>query len=47
MWAFRSIPLIVQIIFWFNVSYLYPRLGVGIPFGPVWWRSTSCSTRCR
>ena len=35
VWAFRSIPLIVQIIFWFNVSYLYPRLGFGIPFGPV------------
>ncbi|MFI9380420.1 amino acid ABC transporter permease [Kutzneria sp. NPDC052558] len=35
VWAFRSIPLIVQIIFWFNVSYLYPKLGFGIPFGPV------------
>lgn len=35
VWAFRSIPLIVQIIFWFNVSYLYPQLGFGIPFGPV------------
>lgn len=35
VWAFRSIPLIVQIIFWFNVSYLYPKLGFGVPFGPV------------
>jgi len=37
VWAFRSIPLIVQIIFWFNISYLYPKLGVGIPFGPVFF----------
>jgi len=37
VWAFRSIPLIVQIIFWFNVSYLYPKLGFGIPFGPVFF----------
>ncbi|AHH94745.1 amino acid ABC transporter permease [Kutzneria viridogrisea] len=35
VWAFRSIPLIVQLIFWFNVSYLYPKLGFGVPFGPV------------
>lgn len=35
VWAFRSIPLIVQLIFWFNVSYLYPKLGLGVPFGPV------------
>ncbi|WP_371479552.1 amino acid ABC transporter permease [Kitasatospora sp. NBC_00315] len=35
IWAFRSIPLIVQLVFWFNLSYLYKRLGVGIPFGPT------------
>ncbi len=34
VWAFRSIPLIVQLLFWFNISYLYQRLSVGIPFGP-------------
>lgn len=37
IWAFRSIPLIVQLVFWFNLSYLYKRLGVGIPFGPTVW----------
>ncbi|AXI79441.1 amino acid ABC transporter permease [Peterkaempfera bronchialis] len=37
IWAFRSIPLIVQLLFWFNLSYLYRRLGLGIPFGPVLW----------
>ena len=23
IWAFRSIPLIVQLLFWFNIAYLY------------------------
>ncbi|MBW4721045.1 amino acid ABC transporter permease [Saccharothrix obliqua] len=34
IWAFRSIPLIVQLLFWFNIAYLYQELEVGIPFGP-------------
>ncbi|WP_033212104.1 amino acid ABC transporter permease [Kitasatospora phosalacinea] len=34
VWAFRSIPLIVQLVFWFNLAYLYRRIGIGIPFGP-------------
>ncbi|MYZ33995.1 MULTISPECIES: amino acid ABC transporter permease [unclassified Streptomyces] len=37
IWAFRSIPLIVQLLFWFNLAYLYQELGVGVPFGPVLW----------
>jgi polar amino acid transport system permease protein len=34
IWLFRSIPLIVLLLFLFNLSALYPTLGVGIPFGP-------------
>ncbi|MFC9689573.1 amino acid ABC transporter permease [Kribbella sp. NPDC056951] len=34
IWAFRSIPLIVQLLFWFNIAYLYQELSLGIPFGP-------------
>lgn len=34
IWAFRSIPLIVQLLFWFNIAYLYQQLSIGIPFGP-------------
>lgn len=34
VWAFRSIPLIVQLLFWFNIAYLYKTLSLGIPFGP-------------
>lgn len=33
VWAFRSIPLIVQLLFWFNIAYLYQRMSIGIPFG--------------
>ncbi|MBB2938438.1 polar amino acid transport system permease protein [Amycolatopsis bartoniae] len=32
---FRGIPPLVQLIFWFNLAYLLPRLSIGIPFGPV------------
>ncbi|WP_269858335.1 amino acid ABC transporter permease [Streptomyces sp. RPT161] len=34
VWIFRSTPLLVQLLFWFNIGALYPTLGVGIPFGP-------------
>lgn len=34
IWAFRSIPLIVQLLFWFNLTYLYQELDFGVPFGP-------------
>ncbi|MFF0105724.1 amino acid ABC transporter permease [Streptomyces hirsutus] len=34
VWIFRSTPLLVQLLFWFNIGALYPRLGLGIPFGP-------------
>ncbi|TPQ23709.1 amino acid ABC transporter permease [Streptomyces sporangiiformans] len=43
IWIFRSIPMIVQLVFWFNLSALYERLGVGIPFGPVFWSIDSNS----
>lgn len=32
---FRGTPLLVQLIFWFNLSALYPVLSLGIPFGPT------------
>jgi polar amino acid transport system permease protein len=34
VWFFRGTPVLVQIIVWFNVSALLPRISVGIPFGP-------------
>ncbi|CAM5664396.1 hypothetical protein SHIRM173S_11433 [Streptomyces hirsutus] len=43
IWIFRSIPMIVQPAFWFNLSALYKELGVGVPFGPVFWSVDSNS----
>ncbi|UYP18356.1 amino acid ABC transporter permease [Rhodococcus sp. Z13] len=37
VWLFRSIPLLVQLLFWFNIGYLYPKISLGIPFGPEWF----------
>jgi polar amino acid transport system permease protein len=34
IWVFRSVPLIVQLLFWANLGYLYGRLQIGVPFGP-------------
>lgn len=34
IWFFRGTPVFVQILFWYNLSALYPRVGLGIPFGP-------------
>lgn len=34
IWFFRAVPMLVQLIFWFNLSYLLPRIIVGVPFGP-------------
>jgi polar amino acid transport system permease protein len=33
VWFFRGTPLMVQLIFWFNLSALYPTLTLGVPFG--------------
>lgn len=35
IWFFRGTPLLVQVIFWYNLSALFPRLSLGIPFGPA------------
>jgi polar amino acid transport system permease protein len=36
IWVFRGTPLIAQLLFWNFLSALYPRLALGIPFGPEW-----------
>ncbi len=38
IWLFRSIPLIVVLLFLYNFSALYPTLGLGVPFGPQFLR---------
>ena len=34
IWIFRSIPLIVLLLFLANATALYPSLGLSVPFGP-------------
>ncbi|MBN0040653.1 amino acid ABC transporter permease [Cellulosimicrobium cellulans] len=34
IWFFRGTPIYTQLVFWGLVSVLYPRLSLGIPFGP-------------
>jgi polar amino acid transport system permease protein len=33
IWFFRGTPLLVQLIFWYNIAALYPTIGIGVPFG--------------
>ncbi|WP_081631897.1 amino acid ABC transporter permease [Rhodococcus sp. 114MFTsu3.1] len=33
LWFFRGTPLLIQLIFWFNLAALYPRIGLVLPFG--------------
>lgn len=35
IWFFRGTPVLVQLFFWYEISYLYPTISVGIPFGPA------------
>jgi polar amino acid transport system permease protein len=37
VWALRSVPLIVVLIFLYNFSALYKTVSVGIPFGPAFF----------
>ena len=34
IWFFRGTPLLVQLLFWYNLAALYPKIGLGVPFGP-------------
>ena len=35
IWAFRGTPLLVQLIFWYNLSTLFPEISLSLPWGPV------------
>jgi len=34
IWLFRSLPIILVLIFLYHSGSLYPTIGVGVPFGP-------------
>ena len=37
IWLFRATPLLVQLLFWFNIGYLVPRLTLGWPGSSPWF----------
>jgi polar amino acid transport system permease protein len=46
IWFFRGTPVLVQLIFWFNLAVLVPNISLGIPFGPTFvsWDTNSVIT---
>lgn len=34
VWFIRSVPPLVHLIFWYNMAAMFPKLSLGIPFGP-------------
>lgn len=36
IWLFRGVPLLVQLLIWFNLAALFPSIGIGIP-GTEWF----------
>lgn len=33
VWIFRGTPVLVQLYIWYYISAVYPRIGLGVPFG--------------
>jgi polar amino acid transport system permease protein len=47
VWFFRGTPLLVQLIFWFNLGLIFPSIAIGVPFdGPklAEWSTNSLVT---
>jgi polar amino acid transport system permease protein len=42
-WIFRGTPLLVQLLFWYYLAAVLPKIGIGIPFGPTFveWSTNS------
>ncbi|MGW3964381.1 amino acid ABC transporter permease [Amycolatopsis sp. NPDC005003] len=47
IWLFRGTPLITQLLVWNFLALAYPRLGLGVPFGPefVSWDTNQLITQ--
>lgn len=41
IWFFRSVPVLVQLIFWYNFGALYPKIVLRVPFGPVLYSAST------
>lgn len=47
IWFFRGTPVLVQLIFWFNLGIIFPRIRLGIPFTDItlWSEPTNRAIR--
>lgn len=43
IWFFRGTPVLVQLLFWYNIAALYPKIALGVPFGPAFVHADSNS----
>lgn len=41
LWFFRGTPILVQLIFWYNLAFLIPEIVIGIPFGPTFFKGSA------
>jgi polar amino acid transport system permease protein len=41
LWFFRGTPLLVQLIFWYNLAIVFPEVVIKIPFGPEFYRAST------
>jgi polar amino acid transport system permease protein len=42
VWFFRGTPVLVQLVFWYNLASLFPEISLGIPFdGPKFYSVSS------
>jgi polar amino acid transport system permease protein len=39
IWFFRGTPVLVQVLFWYNLPAVMHSLSLGIPFGPSWFHT--------
>ena len=40
IWFFRGTPVLVQLLFWYNLPAVLHSVSIGIPFGPSWFASS-------
>jgi len=44
IWFFRATPVLVQLLFWYNIAAIYPSISLGIPFVGVEFVHGSANT---
>jgi polar amino acid transport system permease protein len=39
IWFFRGTPVLVQVLFWYNLPAIMTSFSLGVPFGPSWFHT--------